>query len=234
MKKPLGLGVSLIIVIALVAAYWIYQGVRPVTGRMRRLRQYWADPEGHRDLTIRAGERCGDAPFLMPTDGYIGFFWGDSFRPGHTHQGLDIFGPDGLEQTQVVAAYDGYLTRLPDWRSTVILRIENDPLQPSRQIWIYYTHMADPQGNSFIVEAFPPGTFDQFVEAGTLLGYQGNYSADPNNPTGIHLHFSVVKDDGKGNFKNELEFRNTLDPSPYLGMELNAEKVGEEGASCTE
>jgi len=234
MKRPLGLGVSFLIIVALVAAYFIYQGYRTTAGRLQRLRQYWENPEAQIEGVIHAGERCGDAPFVMPTDGLIGFLWGDSFKPGHTHQGVDIFGADGLGKTPVVAAYDGYLTRLPDWRSSVILRIEHDPLQPSRQIWLYYTHMADPDGNSFIVDAFPPGTSDQFVRAGTLLGYQGNYSADPNNPTGIHLHFSIVKDDGEGNFKNELEIKNTIDPSAYLGMELNADKVGDGIAACVE
>jgi hypothetical protein len=39
---------------------------------------------------------------------------------------------------------------------------------------------------------------------------------------GVHLHFSVVKDDGNGKYTNELEIGNTLDPSPYLGLGLNA------------
>ncbi|NIS78750.1 MAG: hypothetical protein GTO14_00635 [Anaerolineales bacterium] len=237
MKRPIGLGLSVAIVLAIVGLFWILRGFRPAAGRMVRLRQYWADPEGHADWTVKSGERCGDAPFILPTDGYIGFFWGDSFRPGHQHQGLDIFGPsgpDGLGQTPVIAAYDGYLTRLPDWRSSIIIRIPNDPLQPERQIWAYYTHMADAQGGSFISPAFPPGTHELFVRAGTVLGYQGNYSADPDNPTGLHLHFSIVKDDGQGNFMNELEIRNTLDPSPYLGMEVNAEHIGEVPATCAE
>jgi hypothetical protein len=38
---------------------------------------------------------------------------------------------------------------------------------------------------------------------------------------GVHLHFSIVEDDGNGHFKNELDIHNTLDPSPYLGMPLN-------------
>lgn len=178
---------------------------------------------------IKVGERCGEAPFLMPTDGFIGSLWGSSFRPGHAHQGIDVFGPsgpDGLGLDAVVVAYDGYLTRLPDWRSSVIIRVPKDPLQPGRQIWMYYTHLADAEGNSFILEAFSPGTQELFVSAGTLLGYQGNYSADPDNPTGMHLHFSIVKDNGEGSFKNELEIRNTLDPSPYLGVDVNAESVG--------
>lgn len=224
------------IVMVLVAGYWLVRSLRPSANRLVRLRAYWADPAEHENWAIRVGERCGEAPFIMPTYGYIGFFWGDSFRPGHRHQGLDIFGPsgpDGLGQTPVVAAYDGYLTRLSDWRSSVIIRIPNDPLQPGRQIWTYYTHMADAQGRSFIAPEFPMGTFEQFVHAGTLLGYQGNYSADPDNPTGLHLHFSIVRDDGEGNFLNELEFKNTLDPTPYLGFEVNARLVGDSPATCS-
>jgi murein DD-endopeptidase MepM/ murein hydrolase activator NlpD len=235
MRPILRLALSTFIVATIVAAYLLYRQVRPSAGRLSRLRQYWQDPPAHADWMIRAGERCGQAPFLMPTDGYIGFFWGDSFRPGHHHQGLDIFGPsgpDGLGQTPVVAAFDGFLTRLPDWRASLIIRIPRDPLDRSRQIWTYYTHLADAEGNSYIDPRFPPGTSDVFVRAGTLLGYQGNYSADPDNPTGLHLHFSIVEDDGEGHFTNELDIDNTLDPTPYLGIEVNAARVGDLPAVC--
>ncbi len=180
------------------------------------------DPQAHPEWSVRAGERCGQAPFLLPTNGFIGFLWDDFFRLGHHHQGLDIFGGEQLNQTPVVAAYPGYLSRLPDWKSSVIIRIPQDPLNPQRQVWAYYTHMADPQGNSYIVPEFPPGAHEVFVEAGTLLGRQGNYSGDPFNPTGVHLHFSIVLDDGAGKFRNELEIGNTLDPSAYLGLPVNA------------
>jgi len=40
----------------------------------------------------------------------------------------------------------------------------------------------------------------------------------------FHLHFSIVKDDGNGQFLNELKIQNTLDPSPYLGLPLNGKK----------
>lgn len=215
----------------------VYLGwkVAPTGGRIQQLRQYWSDPQAHIAWSVRAGERCGEAPLVMPTDGLVGFVWGDSFRPGHTHQGLDIFGPsgpNGLGQTPVVAASDGYLTRLPEWRSSVIQRLPSDPLQPGRTIWLYYTHMADADGRSYIHERFPPGTQEVFVPAGTLLGYQGNYSADPNNPVGMHLHFSIVLDDGFGRFRNELEVANTLDPSPYLGIEVNAARVGKLPPTC--
>ncbi|MPM73156.1 hypothetical protein SDC9_120132 [bioreactor metagenome] len=81
--------------------------------------------------------------------------------------------------------------------------------------------MADAAGNSFVLAEFPAGTHEVFIKAGTLLGYQGNYSGDPANPTGVHLHFSVVRDDGNGKYTNELEIANTYDPSAYLGLPLN-------------
>jgi len=231
MLVPLGL----LVAAAAIAAFLAFQALRPSGSRLARLRQYWADPARHAGWSIHAGERCGTAPFRMPTDGLIGFLWGDSFYPGHRHQGLDIFGPtgpDGLGQTPVVAVADGYLTRLADWRSAVILRIPEDPLRPGRQIWVYYAHMADADGRSYLVDVFPPGTADVFVVAGTLLGYQGNYSADPDNPTGMHLHFSIVEDDGGGRFRSELQIENTLDPGPYLGLEVNASRAGDDPATC--
>ncbi len=215
---------AVLILLPLVGGYVAYRWWN--RGGGRRALQVWAwfdNPEGSERLTSRAGARCEGAPFLMPTDGLIGFIWGDSFRLGHAHQGIDVFAGKPPDVVPVVAAYDGYLTRLPEWVSTVIIRIPNDPLSPGRQIWTYYTHMADAEGNSFISAAFPPGTQEVFVEAGTFLGKQGNYSGNPGNPTGVHLHFSVVKDDGRGKFLNELDIRNTLDPSPYLGLPLNAE-----------
>jgi hypothetical protein len=191
------------------------------------------DPASHPGWVIPAGEHCGSGPFIFPTQGFPGFLWDDSFRIGHRHQGIDIFSGTDVGVTPVIAAYPGYLTRLPDWKSTVIVRIPEDPLQPGRQIWTYYTHMADPQGNSFISPEFPAGTSEAPVEAGTLLGYQGDYSGDPNNPVGVHLHFSIVLDDGQGRFLNELEIGNTLDPSPYLGLPLNADTNGGEIPVCS-
>ena len=139
-------------------------------------------------------------------------------RVGHRHQGIDIFGGGEVNETPVYSAYPGYLTRLPDWKSSLIIRIPDDPLHPGRQIWTYYTHMADPDGELTISVEFPPGTQEAPVEAGKLLGFQGNYSGQAGNPVGVHLHFSIVRDDGEGEFLNELEIQNTLDPSPLSGI----------------
>ncbi len=197
----------------------------PLTGflhtlpRSKRVLDFIRQPVAHAGWVVPTLTRCGDAPFLFPTGGYIGYLWGDVFHFPHRHQGIDIFDGGVPGQAPVYAAYDGYLTREADWKASVIIR-HDDPLQPGRTIWTYYTHMADPEGRSFVV--FPPDTHDLFVKAGTLLGYQGNYSGNPARPTGVHLHFSIVLDDGQGHYRNELDIANTLDPSLYLGIEVNA------------
>jgi hypothetical protein len=217
----------LIIAIVIVGIVTWASGQPGATGvsssiRDSRLMEWLQNPTEHPEWAIQPGQRCGQAPFQMPTSGYIGYLWDDSFRPGHRHQGIDIFGGGQPGDTPVYAAADGYLTRQPDWKSSLIIRLPTDPLQPDRPIWTYYTHMADADGVSLIAADFPPGISDVFVRAGTLLGYQGNYSGTPGSPVGVHLHFSIVQDDGKGGYKNELEIRNTFDPSPYLGLNLNA------------
>lgn len=213
---------SVLVLIILFLRFW-----RPAaTPQLLRLRAWIADPAAHAHWAVRGGTRCGDALMLIPTDGYIGFGWDDSFRPGHRHSGLDIFSPAGATNiTPIVAAYDGYLTREEDWKSTVILRHPNFPavealgIAEGTQIWTYYTHMASRNGReSFIAPAFPPATSEIFVEAGTLLGYQGNWGGSVLQLTGLHLHFSVVKSDAEGDYADERAIENTYDPTLLLGL----------------
>jgi peptidoglycan LD-endopeptidase LytH len=218
--------------LAFLAGYWLFLSRPGAANRTRRVLAWLRAASDHPDWAVRAGQRCGQAPFLIPTDGFIGYLWDDSFRIGHRHQGIDIFGGGPVDTTPVVAAYSGYLSRQPDWKSTVIIRVPDDPLHSGRQIWTYYTHMADEQGVSLISDQFPPGVSEVWVDAGTLLGYQGDYSGDPNNPVGVHLHFSIVRDDGTGKYLNELKINNTLDPSPYLGLNLNARQSKTEIPLC--
>ncbi len=197
------------------------------SARMSNILTWFSDPSAHPEWWVNVNAQCGTAPMIMPTTGYIGVGYGDSFRPGHHHTGYDIFSPDGVENiTPIVAAYDGYLTREGDWRSAVIIRHPNFPdfpgapaAVPGNQIWTYYTHMASADGSvSYISPDFPPGTRDRFVEAGTVLGYQGTWSGDPYNPVGLHLHFSVVKSNPDGSYMNETEIANTYEPAPFIGV----------------
>jgi len=234
MKKRIIFLVLILIVGGAVGLYAYFRGYLSITQRTRKVLLFLRNPESLHDRIMPGLTRCGEAPFLLPTTGMIGFLWDDSFRPGHRHQGIDIFGGTDVGETPVYAVYDGYLTRLPGWKSSVILRIPSDPIQPDRQIWTYYTHMADENGKSLIVNDYPQGTREVFVAAGTLLGYQGNYSGTRDRPTGVHLHFSIVKDDGQGGFMNELEIGNTLDPSPYFGMALNGKSNPDQIPFCSE
>jgi len=210
---------------------WLQQS--PPSTQLLQLRAWFADPMGHADWSVAVGTRCAGAPMLFPTTGYIGFGWDDSFRPGHRHSGLDIFGPDAQNGvTPIVAAYDGYLTREEGWKSTLILRHPDFPAVPAagiaegEQIWSYYTHMASRDGrDSYIEPAFPPGTYEQFVAAGTLLGHQGNWGGSRWQLTGRHLHFSVVKTQPDGAYMDEREIANTYNPIFLLGLVTNARGI---------
>ncbi len=192
-------------------------------------------PFGRIDLATQQRENCANAPFLIPTEGYIGLYYNDPSRPYNQtrpHQGVDIFIDEAPGTVPVYAVYDGYISHRWEWQSAVIQRIPSDPLNPGQQIWVYYTHMADEYGNDFIEPAFDYGANEVFVEKGTLLGYVGNY--DGNVPSRIHphLHLSIVKDDGWGTYLNELEIANTLDPSPYLGLAVGYQSAEINNPNC--
>jgi hypothetical protein len=225
----IGLAVSIVVIAIGIYAYFNY--IRP-SGRWARFAELRTDAAVFDQYALLPGQRCGNAPFAFPTRGVPLGLWDQSYRFGHRHAGIDIFAGTQPGVTPVYAVYPGYLLRLPDWKASVIIRIPNDPLNPGRQIWTYYTHLANEDGESFISAEFPSGTDGVFVEAGTFLGYMGDFSGDPGNPTGIHLHFSVVKDDGKGKFLNELDIRNTYDPSPYFGLPLNQHENPDDFAAC--
>ena len=211
-----------VVVAGLGGAWIIVRRLVQTAPRMASLSVFLKDPTAHADWMLASGSRCAGAPFQLPVQGYIGFVWDDSFRPFHRHSGLDIFGGTTSGVTPVSAVYDGFLTRLPSWKASVIVRIPSDPLQPGRQIWIYYTHMAGPDGSSLIDAAFPPGSSEVPVKAGTQLGWMGDYSGTVGDPVGVHTHISIVRDNGKGGFSDERVLANTYDPSPYFGMNLNA------------
>lgn len=198
------------------------------------IRRWFNEPSSRPGLITSADEACPNAPFILPSSGLIGLLWRDPAGPYNVtrrHTGIDIFGDGQPDQVPVVAVYDGYLTRLDDWRSTVIIR-HNDPLKSGRTIWTYYTHMADRSGNtSFVDPAFPPGTEEVFVKQGTLLGHQGEYSGT-SSPVGLHVHLSIVKSNDDGTYKNESILDNTLDPSPYFGLSLNIDDLPERPIRC--
>lgn len=208
---------------------WTRSNSTPVIAR------WFTSPEARPPLVTARTEPCPGAPFLLPSAGLIGLLYADPAGPYNVvnrHTGVDIFADGQPGEVPVVAAYDGYLTRLPNWRSSVIIR-HNDPLQPGRTIWTYYTHMADVTGaRSFVHPAYPPGTLEIPVEQGQVIGYQGDFGG--NRRVGLHLHFSIVHSAADGSFLNETVLRNTLDPSPYLGMTVRASATPPRPIGCDE
>lgn len=219
--------VALMIVAFIVGGYTLLRWWGATQSNSSAAIRRWFDDRAARPLLITVRDRvaCPGAPFILPSDGFIGLLWADPVGPYtvlNPHSGIDIFGDGAPGEVPVHAAYAGYLTRLPDWFSTVIIR-HDDPLQPGRTIWTYYTHMGSRDGTeSYVTPDFPPGTSEVWVEQGTLLGYQGEYAGAGRQAVGLHVHFSIVLSDASGAFTNEARISNTLDPSPYLGMPVNS------------
>lgn len=231
------MGTAVILILLLFQGYQAISYVHNLNNPHNQAFMQWAtgNPGEREQLETVQRETCPGAPFILPADGFIGLLYEDPRGPYSArspHQGIDIFSNTEPGITPVYAAYDGYVTREESWRSSLIMRVPQDPLQPDRQIWLYYTHMADRDGNDFIEEAFPPGTRERFVEQGTLLGYTGDYNGDSLRGVWVHLHFSIVRDDGNGRYTNELAFNNTIDPSPYLGRAVNYQ-CGIDPAVCS-
>lgn len=227
MKKATKLiGIGILIIIICTLAYQAFSYVRTLGDPRNQNFMQWAtgDAAARANLITVQREICPGAPFILPADGFIGLLYEDPRGPysgRNPHQGIDIFSNTEPGLTPVYAAYDGYVTREKEWVSSLIIRVPEDPLNAGAQIWLYHTHMADREGNDFIEDAFPPGTQEFFVEQGTLLGYTGDYNGRSARDVWVHLHFSIVKDDGNGRYRNELDFNNTIDPTPYLSLPLN-------------
>jgi murein DD-endopeptidase MepM/ murein hydrolase activator NlpD len=235
MKRLLKLVILLLIaggIVAGLGVVWYWRSSE--TDSNDYIREWFTAPQRRSELTTTGRVACDGALFIMPSEGFIGLLWADPARPYNAlrrHTGIDIFGDGESGTVPNYAAYDGYLTRLPDWKSTVIIR-HDDPLNPGETIWTYYTHMANDDGTqSYIVDDFPQGTGGQWVEQGTLLGYQGTYSGT-GPPIGMHLHFSIVKPDEDNLFLNEAVLDNTIDPSPYLGLPLNIGEMPNRPIRC--
>lgn len=126
LKKRL---ILLFVLVCLATAVFAYTLLRDP--RNQTFRQWASDPQAREDLIIVQRDACPGAPFILPADGWIGLLYGDPRGPysgSNPHQGIDIFSDSDAGVTPVYAAYDGYVTREPNWRSTLIMRVPDDPL----------------------------------------------------------------------------------------------------------
>ncbi|MBN1966038.1 MAG: M23 family metallopeptidase [Anaerolineae bacterium] len=228
-RRWLWLALPFVLIAGAGAAYLLRYRVLPVLvrGEANDALVSWFSDYGSREaLATSFTEPCPGYPFLVPSAGLVGGLpYNAPYGPYNyftPHTGIDIFGAGSVGTDPVYAAYDGWLTREADWVSAVIIR-HDDPLYPGETIWTYYTHMANESGSQSYIEArFPPGAREVPVQQGELLGYQGLYNGGPGlAQIGLHLHFSIVRSDTDGSYRNESVFANTLDPTPYLGLPLN-------------
>jgi hypothetical protein len=226
-SRPASITALVVSIMAILLGIWLWNWFHYSPTRAQ-LEAWVTDPTSHVDLSTFMATPCPGAPFQLPSKGFVGFLYGDKsapYMPWNPHTGVDIFGDGAPGNVPVYAAYEGYLTRLSSWTSAVIIRIPKDPFNPSRQIWTYYSHMANETGDtSYISSDFPPGTSEKFVTQGTLLGYQGLYNGTADYAISMHVHFSITLSGSNGSFTNETRFYNTIDPSPYFGFNVNADK----------
>ena len=139
------LKLSVISLLAIAVLYPIYRAIsylRFLNDPHSQSFVQWATggPADREALVTVQRETCPAAPFILPADGFIGLLYEDPRSPYSArdpHQGIDIFSNSEPGITPVYAAYDGYVTREESWRSTLIMRVPQDPLRPERQIWFY-------------------------------------------------------------------------------------------------
>jgi murein DD-endopeptidase MepM/ murein hydrolase activator NlpD len=164
-----------------------------------------------------------EAPFALPTTGFLGACWGDTNDGvrsdfGDPHTGIDVwstkegnFLPNG-QGTPVYSAYGGKVVSSENGH----IEIANDPLPdayssivPQLQVNTYYAHLS--------VLLVHVG--DRPVTRGQLIGYQGNVGVKGGWP--VHLHFVVKTNTGHSEY-----IKNTQDPTPYLGLDLKYPACG--------
>ena len=140
--RLLRVSVALVILVGIIFIFLRLSGLPTGSGspRVRQFLQWANGDEAQRQALVTVQrEACPGAPFILPSDGFIGLLYGDPSGPysqAAPHQGIDIFSNTPPGATPVYAAYDGFITREDSWRSALIQRVPADPLQPDRQIWL--------------------------------------------------------------------------------------------------
>ena len=123
MKKLARSGLFLLVV-GSVLVFGGYRWYRGSSNSNDFITRWLRNPAANEQLHTDALVRCGDAPFIIPSSGFIGLLWRDPAAPYNSvrrHTGVDIFGRGESGSVPIYAAYDGWLTRLDNWTSTVVI-----------------------------------------------------------------------------------------------------------------
>ncbi len=199
-------------------------------------------------LSVSTGISQSSALFAPPTSGLLGylFHWRldrpgclDDNNPGRSHQGIDIWtNSRGIGTTlwspkgnEVRSPYDGHIVGMFDDQNKRAVNSDGTPTPLAsmividhgtingQHIYTLYSHMANANGReTYINKNLREG---QSISKNSLLGYQGNAGTSITNPGHItHLHFEV---------KTSALAGHDIDPSPYLGRQLNRCEPGYPG-----
>ncbi len=120
MRRLIRILIAILIVGGLIVVGGWLLGLR--NGDQSRARQFlqWSrgdEAERAELITVRR-EACPGAPFILPSDGFIGLLYNDPNGPyssASPHQGIDIFSDALPCESPVYAAYDFFITRDPEW-----------------------------------------------------------------------------------------------------------------------
>ena len=160
-------------------AYWLLRRWSGNPLRDQRVLQWINDPQAHPDWAVQVGQRCGEAPFQLPTSGFIGYLWGDSFRSATVTRASTSSAGRSPGRSRFARP-----RRLPD--PPAGLEIVADRARPARpaaagapDLDLLHPH-GRPGRQPADRPRFPPGTNEMYIKAeGTLLGHQGNFSGTP-------------------------------------------------------
>lgn len=162
-----------------------------------------------------AAFQCSGAPFIAPTWGWQQTFWRQpisyvSADGDRLHDGIDLAQVNNQEGVEpVYAVCNGTLNPISKYSFRILCdTIDARFNVPNRNVYVYYTHMANKSGStSYILTPFR-GSSSVRVSQGQHLGYQGSYGVSKY----VHLHFSVNSQWGE---------RYNIDPSRYFGTALD-------------
>jgi len=152
-------------------------------------------PKDFENVTYPEDYFCPGALWQLPTRGDMGLFWfnGQLLMMGDGYTG----------EIPVYAIADGLLYQFPGWETSIAIQ-HDDPINPGQKIWSFYGDLAPAfnKTNPYIEDTFIEAVGIP-VEAGDLLGYQGQWLG-PNQQTWVHLRFTLLPANEDGSFPESI------------------------------
>src|SRR5689334_19850879 len=75
------LGFGLVLLVLGLGAYLALRWYRGNSGSNQQIYEWLVNPDKHLELNTASMLRCPNAPFIIPSEGFIGLLWRDSAAP---------------------------------------------------------------------------------------------------------------------------------------------------------